>query len=193
MATAVSICSNAMLKLGAQPINSFDEDLPRAQLASNLYESVRDDMLRAHPWNCAVRRILLAPNAVAPAFGYQYQFNLPGDWLRTIQVTSNDCTVDHQVEGQMILSDSSSIELRYIFRNDVEATWDSSLVAVMTMAMTAEMAYALTSSTSEAQARAQALDYALRKARAVDGQENPAETLGDFPLLGSRYSGGFVR
>lgn len=193
MATAVSICSNALLMLGAQTINDLDEDLPRAQLAANLYESARDDMLRAHPWNCAIKRVLLAPNVVAPAFGYQFQFNLPGDYLRVLSVTSGRAVVDYLVEGQMILSDCASLELRYVFRNDVEATWDSALVDIMTLAMVARMAYAITSSTSEAQARQQALEYALRKARAVDGQEDPPQTLGDFPLLNARYSAGVGR
>lgn len=190
MATAVSICSNALLMLGAQTINDLEEDLPRAKLAANLYPSVRDDMLRAHTWNCAVKRVVLAPNAIPPAFGYAYQFNLPGDWVRLLQVTARGCTVDHRVEGQMILSDEPSIELRYTFRNEVEATWDSALVNVMTLAMAARMAYAITSSTSEAQVRKQDLEFELRKAKAVDGQEDPAETLGDFPLLRSRNSRG---
>lgn len=193
MATAVSICSNALLTLGAQTINDLEENSDRARLASNLYPSVRDDMLRSHTWNCAVKRLLLAPNVEKPAFGWQYQFNLPGDYLRVINATCGGHSVDYRIEGQMLLANEASIELRYLFRNEVEATWDSALVKIMTMAMIAEMAYAITSSTSEAQARANALEYALRRARAVDGQEDPPETLGDFPLLAARHSGSWGR
>lgn len=190
MATAVSICSNALLMLGAQTINSLDEDLDRARIASGLYATVRDDMLRAHPWNCAIKRLRLAPLSAAPAFGYRYQFQLPGDCLRVLSIQNSGCEVDHRVEGRVLLSDSASIDLRYVFRNEVEGTWDASLVDVMTLAMAARMAYAITSSSSESQSRKQDLEFALRKARAVDGQEDPPETLGDYPLLSARYSAG---
>lgn len=35
----VSVCSNALLMLGAQPINDFNENVDRARLAANLYPS----------------------------------------------------------------------------------------------------------------------------------------------------------
>ena len=61
MATAVSICSNALLMLGDNPINSFDESatpggLDRARIADNLWPSTRNSILRSHPWNCAIKR-----------------------------------------------------------------------------------------------------------------------------------------
>lgn len=186
-ATAVSICSNALLMLGAQTINALDEATERARLCSNIYETVRDDMLRAHPWNCSIKRIQLAPDATAPAFGYQYKFTLPGDWLRTLDI--GDC-YDYRMEGRQILSNDASLNLRYVFKNVVESTWDATLVKVVTLAMAARIAYAVTQSTSMEQSRMQELDYELRKARAVDGQEEPPETLGDFPLLQARHSYG---
>lgn len=187
-ATAVSICSNALLILGAQTINALDEDNDRARLCSNLYSTVRDNMLRAHPWNCAIKRIQLAPDAERPAFGYSYKFTLPGDWLRTIEVEDN---CDFTIEGRSILSDAESINLRYVYRNAIESTWDAALVEVMTLAMAARMAYAITQSTSMEQSRMQELEFALRKARAVDGQEEPPQTFGDFPLLAGRFGGGW--
>lgn len=190
MATAVSICSNALLMLGANTINDLQENSDRARFAANLYEDVRDSMLRAHPWNCALKRLLLAPITQAPAFGWQYSFELPADCLRVLGVTSGGAMVDYVIEGRSILANQASIELRYVFRNDVEATWDPALVQVMTLAMAAKMAYFITQSTSMEQSRLQELDYELRKARAIDGQEEPAQTFGDFPLLQSRYSYG---
>ena len=187
MATAVSICSNALLMLGAQTINDLEENSDRARLAANLYPSVRDAMLRSHTWNCAVKRELLAPLADKPAFGWQYQFNLPGDYLRVLNAGTGGYGLDYRIEGQKILANAASIELLYVFRNEVEATWDAALVEIMTLAMAAKMAYAITSSTSEKQARENELEFALRKARAVDGQEDPPETFGDFPLLGARH------
>jgi len=187
MATSVSICSNALLMLGAQPINDLDEDLDRARLAANLYPSVRDDMLRSHPWNCAVKRVVLSPDSTPPAFGYAYQFPLPPDWLRTLSVGDYGAEIDFRIEGRMLMADDSAPKLRYIFRNEVESTWDAMLIHCMTLAMAAGMAYAITQSTSLEQSRIQELQMALKRARAADGQDEPPETFGDNRLLGSRY------
>lgn len=187
MATSVSICSNALLMLGAQPINDLAEDLDRARLAANLYPSVRDDMLRAHPWNCAVKRVVLSPDSNPPAFGYAYQFPLPSDWLRILSVGDYGAEIDYRIEGRMLLADESAPKLRYIFRNKNESTWDSMLVHCMTLAMAARMAYAITQSASLEQTRLQELEMALKRARAIDGQDDPPETFGDNRLLGSRY------
>lgn len=189
MTTAVSIASNALLMLGAQPINDFSEDSDRARLASNIYTQVRDKLLRSHPWNCAIKRVVLSPATEAPAFGYSYKFTLPGDWLRTLSVGDYGEEIDYRTEGRVILADDSVIKLRYIFRNDQESTWDTMLIDAMTQAMQACMAYGITQSTSKEELEFKKLEMALKQARAVDGQDDPPETLGDFRLLAARHSG----
>jgi hypothetical protein len=187
MATSVSICSNALLMLGAQPINDLAEDLDRARLAANLYPSVRDDMLRSHPWNCAVKRVVLSPETRTPPYGYAYQFMLPSDWLRTLSVGDYGAEIDYRIEGRAVLANEAALKLRYIFRNENESTWDAMLVHCMTLAMAARMAYAITQSATLEQVRMQELELALKRARAIDGQDEPPETFGDNRLLGSRY------
>ncbi|EBA0378294.1 hypothetical protein FIX59_23640, partial [Salmonella enterica] len=66
MTSSVSICSNALLALGAHPINDFDEDTDHARLCANLYPTVRNKLLRSHPWNCAIKRVVLSPVSAAP-------------------------------------------------------------------------------------------------------------------------------
>ncbi|BCD83597.1 hypothetical protein PSm6_00040 [Pseudomonas solani] len=193
MATGVSICSNALLMLGSQTINSFSDsaNIDRAKLCSNLYPTVRDDLLRAHPWNCCVKRIQLAPDADSPAFGWSYSFQLPSNCLRILEVTSRDYNIDYKAEGRSILCDEASVDLRYVFKNEDENTWDTSLVNLATLAMAARLAYPITQSASMEQSRMQEFQMALRVAKAVDGQEEPPETLGDERLLAARMGGGW--
>lgn len=189
MATRVSICSNALLLLGAKTINSLDEGTDRASLASNLYDNVRDSLLRSHPWNCAVKRVILAPDTETPAFDYTAQFTLPGDWLKTISVGPDGYEVDYKHESGKVLANGTSLALRYISRNDNEATWDSMLVHAMELKMAAEMAYPITGSASMADLMNGKLLQHLKAARAVDGQDDPPQTLGDFRLLNARFGG----
>ncbi|MDS6632227.1 hypothetical protein QYS46_21915 [Klebsiella michiganensis] len=128
MASSISICSNALLALGAHPINSFDEATEHARLCSNIYPTVRNDLLRKHPWNCAVKRVVLSPSSTAPAFGFGYQFPLPGDLIRILSVGREYEDIGYRVEGNRLLANQNVIYLRYLFRNEDESTWDSSLV-----------------------------------------------------------------
>lgn len=188
MASAVSICSNALLRLGDNSINSLDEDTKSAKLAANLWPTVRDDVLRGHPWNCAKARVILAPDATSPAFGYSARFLLPGDYLRVLGNGDYDSDeFEYEIEGRFILCDASVLKLRYICRNESVASWDAMLVSVMEKAMQAAMCYAITKSTSKEQTDQQAFLFAIKQARAVDGQEETPPAVGDFPFLSARY------
>ena len=188
--TAVSICSNALLMLGDNPIASFDDGTDRARLASNLWDSTRDYVLRRHPWNCAVKRVLLAPDATAPEFDYSYRFLLPGDCLRVLSCGQNGERLDYVVESRYVLADVSSLPLRYIWRNESVSSWDSMLVHAMTRVMRSIFAYPVTESGSLEGLIEQELRDVLREARAVDGQEEPGFALDDSPLYAAGFIGG---
>lgn len=189
MATATSICSNAVLLLGAKSINDIYLQVEdRAVLAANIYPSARDAVLRAHPWNCAIARVSLPPEVAVPAYDWAYQFAQPGDWLRTLSVGAKGFQSDYVTEGRKFLCNDNPFLLRYIFRNDNEATWDSMLIEGMTLAMRALLSYPITLSQTVAQTNSAEFENYLKKARAVDGMDDPPETLGDFRLLNSRFS-----
>ncbi|MBD9459118.1 hypothetical protein IB241_15655 [Pseudomonas sp. PDM05] len=189
MATGVSICSNALLMLGSQTINDFADqtNLDRAKLCSNLYPTVRDDLLRSHPWNCCIKRVVLAPDAEAPAFGYSHAFELPADFSRVLEVGTSGQQIDYLVEGRTIQASTTVLELRYVFRNEVESTWDAHLVALATQAMCAALAYPVTQSSAKQAGEEQKLELMLRRARSVDGQEDPPQTMGDERLYAARF------
>jgi hypothetical protein len=185
-ATPVSICSNALLMLGAQPINSFTESTDRARAASNLWPSVRDYVLRRHPWNCATKRVVLAPDTESPAFDWAFQYTLPSDYLRTLSVGESGIEIEFMIESGKLLCDDNPALLRYIWRNENPGSWDDMLVWGMTVSMKAVLAYPITKSTSLEQVVEVALKDVLRQARAVDGQDGTPQTLGDSPLLAAR-------
>ena len=187
MATSeVQICSNALLMLGAQTINSFDDESDRALLVSNLWPNARDAVLRSHPWNCAVKRVALAPDSTTPAFDFGYQFTLPGDLLRVLSVGEKGDPQEYELEGRKVLSDESALYLRYVYRNEDIASWDALLVEAMEAYMAMTCAYPITKSASEQKAMADLWALKLRQARTIDGQENPPEEAGDFPFLNVR-------
>lgn len=188
-ATGVSICSNALLLLGAQTINDFADQsaIDRAKLCANLYPYQRDSILRAHPWNCCIKRVVLAPLATGPAFGFSHAFEIPSDCIRVLGVGAGGVQIDYQLESNTIQADTTILELRYVYRNEIESSWDVHLIDLMTIAMAAALAYPITQSTSERDSREAKLAQVLKQAKAVDGQEVPPQTLGDERLLASRF------
>lgn len=194
MATAVSICSNALLRLREKPINSFDEanasgGLDRAKICANIWPTVRDSVLRSHPWNCAIKRVQLAYEATAPSFGFTRQYVLPSDWMRNVEINgqlADEC--DYVVESGRLLIDSDVLKLRYVWKNKDPETWDSLLVHATELLMAAEIAYAITQSTSLRDSWFTAYERKIREARTVDGQDQSPEVFGSFEILGARRS-----
>lgn len=185
-ATDVTICSNALLLLGAQAITSLLGNDDRTTLMRNLYPSVRDSTLRSHPWNCAVKRVALAPDVAVPAFDWDNQFTLPADFMRVLSVGLEGEEVDFKIESGKLLCDDNPAYLRYIWRNEVPASWDPMLVRAMEIAMAAASAYAITQSAALRDSLRDELLRHMKQARAVDGQDDPPQTLGDSPLLSAR-------
>lgn len=187
MPSSVSVCSNALVMLGGAPFGSFDEPKPHVRVASNLYPSVRDDVLRLHSWNCATKRVILAPLVNAPEFDFAYQFQLPGDWLRTLQVGRKGCPIEYRAEGQRLLADVAALPLVYCFRNEVEDTWSTNLIHVMELAMAAKMAYAVTASASLRDSHRDEYARELKQAKAIDGQDDPPEEFASGTFVASRF------
>jgi hypothetical protein len=187
MASDVSICNAALQLLGDKVIASLSENTSRATLCNSLYTQARADILRAHPWNCLVTRATLAPTTDTAPGGWGYVFNLPGDWLRTLNVGEEDgVPEDYVMEGRKIFANSATLYLRYL-ANKSEGNWDAHLVDVLTKRMAADLAYPITKSASMVELREKKLAQAMQQAKSVDGQENPPEDWGDSPLISVRY------
>lgn len=190
MATDVEICSSALMLLGDAPIASLADTTPRAVICANIYQIAKRDILRSHPWNCAIRRVVLAPLSTAPVGGeWAAQFTLPGACLRVL-----DCGVygeeDYLLEGNKILANTSTLVLRYV-EDIAENVFDANLVCVMVKRMEMDLAYPITKSTSLMESLRQEFHArsvgVLAKAKTSDGQEYPSQTYGDSPVLAVRF------
>lgn len=187
MATSdVQLCSNALMLLGADPINSFDDDADRARLASNLWPNACLAVLRSFPWDCSIKRVSLAPDAAAPAFEFSYAFTKPGDWLRTLSIGEEGDAITWRNEGTKILMDEAECKLRYVYRNTDVTTWDALLVMAGEAYMAMLLAYPVTKSQETRKAMTDLYQFQLRQARTVESLEQPAEDVGDKPFIDVR-------
>jgi hypothetical protein len=180
MATPVSIVNAARLELGADAIANVDDDA----IAALLWPMVRDEIIRSHPWNCCIKRQALTPDNTSPASEYSYQFTLPADCLRVLDVDGADR--DWKIEGTAILCNASTVTLRYVFREEDPQNYDASLVEVMTAAMRYRMAYPLTHSSTQVDMMYKLFINKLSEAKGIDAQEDTPDMVGDSPLLAVR-------
>lgn len=185
MASVVQICNGALNQLGASTILTLAEDSKNARLCNARFENVRDAVFRSHPWNCLLTRIQIAADTATPAWGFTSQFTLPADCLRLIRLF--DYESDHVVEGRKILSNSSTMKILYISRVTDPNEYDESLREVLSSALAADIAYAVTSSNPVAQQMYVLFQEKLKDARFVDSTEgyNTDQELGMASVVDS--------
>lgn len=79
--TDLSICSDALILLGASPISSFTEGSDAAQACDRLYPDLRDTMLSTYVWSWTLKKSQIARLSTDPINEWEYAYQLPGDML----------------------------------------------------------------------------------------------------------------
>ncbi len=119
------ICNQALLKVGADVIESLDTDVnseegtvESALLCNVFFDQALDEILRLYQWNCCTKRHTPVKLTEEPEFGYSAAFQLPNDFVRLIRVTDNpDVWIDDiewVLEDGKILCDYDQVYIRYI-------------------------------------------------------------------------------
>ncbi len=187
MATDVGIINAAYALLNEQGINQLTENSPRANKASALWEMIRDEVIRDHPWKCCTKRTSISADVATPLYDWAYQYTLPQDFMKVLQVGELGYEVPYAIENGKIVTDQSApLYFRYIYKNEDASTYDSMMVSALIYRMAAAFAYGTTGSSALRDSFIQEYNMLLKKARAVDGQDNPPEMLGDTPSLAVR-------
>ena len=193
MASVVDICNGSLNQLGASTILTLTEDSKNARLCNARYTQVRDSLFRSHLWNCLTKRVELAKDTEVPSWGFSYQFTLPADCLRVVTILNYD--YDYKVEGRKILANHGTLKIQYIARIEDPNQYDELLRETISAALSADIAYAVTSSNPVANNMYKLFQDKLREARFVDATEgqstNPdngqSDVIGSSSFINSRY------
>ena len=201
MTSTVDIANYALNSLGANNISSFDENSKPARLVNQRYDSVRDSVFRAHPWNCLIRRTELAQETDTPAFGYAYQYALPTNpyCLRVLEFSNGTLSYPQDnmfsntggpvfvIEGRKLLSDEGTVKIKYVARVTDPQEYDASLIDVLAAALAFEISYAITGSNSVKQMMAAEYSDKLKQATFVDGTEGAPQRLEASEFIEARF------
>ena len=169
------VANVALRLIGSEAISGFADGSDTANKVNDIYEEVRDDLLRSHPWNFATKRQKLAQSSTAPAFEFDYAYPLPADWLRTISVHDNDggySTILYRVEligtQRAIVTSSEDVYLRYVARVTDPNLMHADFRRALELALARDLAVSIAASNKLQDQLSKQFDRKIGQARSSD-------------------------
>lgn len=199
--TSLSICSDALLMLGAKPISSFDEGTDEASVANRLYPDIRDQALLMYPWSFSFKKTSIARLISTPTNEYKYEYQLPGDRLTSPRAVYDSNATglpprkEYRIIGDRLLTDYEQVYIDYQYAVP-EYDMPSYFVQLLKYMMSWHLALPITDQTDKSQywqsvAVGSPSDNGrggyLRQAMNIDGAGNPTNAINDFSLIAVRY------
>lgn len=179
--SVVSICNQALAKLGAQPITDILDDTRNGRAMNRVFEPKRDLELSLHPWVFALKREKIPSIVAAPAFGWARSFPRPSGCLRIVELgsdwvlyTDDGTGAGFQLEGDSILTDESSpLNIRYTQQITNAGLFPAPFVEVLACRLAFETCKEITGSNDMREQLWQERGAALSEARRLNAIEKP--------------------
>jgi len=198
--TGVSICSDALLMLGAKAISSFNDGTDESSVCDRLYPDIRDTVLTTYPWSFNTKKIQLARLVTTPGSVWRYAYQLPGDRLTSPRAVYDSASVgaqvrkEYEIQGNEVLTNLEAVYIDY-----QAVVPESAMPQYFVQLLKYMMAWHLSLPITEQQERAvywQGIAVGgpaengrggqMRTAMNIDGQGQPTRVIEDFSLIAVR-------
>jgi len=172
------ICNLALLHVGAGRITSLGDDASEEGIVCNiLYQPTVDEVLASAPWSCAIARRSLAQRSediVGEDYSYSYQ--LPSDpyCLTPLEMIGAE-SEEFKVEGRILYTNQSEVDLRFIKRITDPSQFDPLLVKAIAYRLAADLAVTLSHSLNNRAAMIVMYEQQRKRAIAIDSQRRGKE------------------
>lgn len=186
MASKAEICNLALVRLGANTITSLTDGTQTANLCNTVFDTLADEVMMEGPWTSTIRRADLNQLTTTPAFEYSYQYQLPTDpfCLKVLNVYSlSPSEEDYVIEDDKLLSDESSISIRYIGRLTDTGDWDPYLTRAFIARLASELAYPLTGKSDKAAFELERYRLFLAEGLAINNQQGTIQVMDSADLI----------
>lgn len=145
------ICNLSLSDLGSKRINDFGddtEDSTQAILCRLHYEPVRDALEQSFPWRFTRDRATLSADTNDPDFQWDKQFILPTDYLAMKSIYegrfSDENVRSYDLEGDRLLTNETTMEIRYIKKITDVAKFDPLFVQLLVLQLALKLVMPLT-------------------------------------------------
>ncbi len=174
-----SICNQSLGRIGANRIkdNVETEESKEAIQCRLHYESTRDALLRSHWWRFASgRATLVEDTSVDEDFEWAVQFTLPTDFLALKSIYEgrfSDVNIrNYAIEGDRLLTDETTMEIRYVKKITDVSKFDPLFVKVFVLLLADVLIGPLAGGDARIQKKIDgALADLMPDVLAMDGQE----------------------
>lgn len=153
MTTQLTLYNNALLAVGQPKLSALTDDIENRYLLDQVWDTgAIDTCLEQGNWNFATRTIKSEydSSVSAPDFGHQRAFSKPTDWIRTIQLASDEffrCPMtdpEFSDERGYWWADIDSVYVRYVsndssYGNDL-SLWPSSFATYFELYLAEQIA-----------------------------------------------------
>ena len=177
--TKFDICSQALIKCGADTISSFNDGTHEANVCSVMYDTIKKSLLYYTFWNFAIKKVQMNRLAEIPTDAkFLFAYSLPADVIRIRSIFDENGQADftYKKEGQKIFSNNKTAFVEYVQNMD-ETTMPSFFIEALVSKVATEINEAITASGSLTQRLASDFQQKLRASRIADGQENPPQNI----------------
>lgn len=195
--TKYEIANNALLKLGANTLSTFEEATLQSTITAQIYERVVKAMLSNWDWSFAIKKQQLTKLDETPINEWTYSYAVPEEVMKLRAIwTSNDVnifstTAYELFELRRLYSNYSALWADYTYRMD-ESYWPDYFVDYAVSYLAGELAMPITrDSTLKQIYDAEAMEK-FRNAAAMDSRQNPQEPFFVDYLTSARFGYGGV-
>jgi hypothetical protein len=179
------IVNMAITKLGKSRITSIDSDTSEeAVVARLLFDEIRDQVTEEGPWAFAIKREELGLLANTPEYEFSHEHQLPTDCLRVLAVNETvSGDTNYRIEGRKLLSNNSSIEIRYIGKPTDVSAWAASFKRAFILRLAAEMSYSFRADKALTNGLFQQYQDAIERGLSTDGKQGSNDTISSTDLI----------
>lgn len=192
--TETEVANMSLDLLREAPISDLsDTSKAVARLLNRNFANARDTVLEAHPWRFALDRELLTKDVTAPAFGWDYRFQLPSTCLRPLPLREDGLfegpPILHEIEGDYILTNNNGpLKFRFVGRRDTPGTWSNLYCSALQGKLAWRMAHWLTGKQSYIETARQHYFAMIDEARRVDAMMGSPERADQSEVVSIRYT-----
>lgn len=198
--TGITICSDALLLLGAKAISSFNDGTDESSVCDRLYPDIRDSTLMMYPWSFSMKKIALAQLITTPTSYWRYEYQLPGDRLgsphavRDTAAVGGNISVDWEIQGDKLLTNLDAVYIDYQYQTP-EYAMPQYFVQLLKYMVAWHIAEPITEQ-AEKTLRWRQIAVGdpvengrggfFRQAMVIDGKNQPVRVIEDYTLLAVR-------
>ena len=189
MASKVQICNLALSRLGASTITALTDNTTEAKLCSTFFDDLAERVMMQGSWATTINRATLNKTTNTPSYEYTYEYQLPVDpkCIKVLGVNEDEPgDTEYRIEGDKILTDASSLKIRYISKLTDTADYGPALTEAVETLLASYLALPIAGDKGLAEALKEEYRSIVTLNLGIDGQQGSKENVTATDLINIR-------